>query len=557
MMPRCEGREAAVVVLFLVVSVWTAAGASRADDPAADDLANLPWLDPEEAAALLVELEEAGLVPTDLDLRGLGLEPSGAAEADVRPPTDPAAATMRTDPNWSCRLEARDDGRTRASLDGRCGPLHAGVRASRPPRGLAAALGGCLWAEQATWSMAVGGVGVQHGLGLFCAGPGRARSATIASSLVGGEAGLRHWSSPDGTTGVRGLAAQGGLGPLEAGALVGRLTEGADGSTGARAAWLALRRGSLDVSCAVSPGPGEAGRGVAVRFTGPHLDVQAERADWKPVGGQRAAATAIAVRWRERGLVVEGLAAAAVAPAAPRLGCRPACLIGWDGQGWAVRTQVAAGARVTATLLAAGAADRPARTRALDRDLRHQTEAGVAGRLRGRMAWSLRWRRREDVRWAPDEEAPWLPPQRTRRVITETVVAEAAVDLPADEVVGALRCVERDDGTSDGRRVVATIRWRRLIGRVRWTAGGGWAWGDPVAVTTVSTPALGLAVPRAWSAWDAEVYAGGEASLGPGWVQFAVARRMPAFGPPSGDAGSVAARARAEWEAWLRLAVSW
>jgi hypothetical protein len=520
---------AMVAVVWFCVSLPIAAVAARLAT------ADLPWLDPEEAAALLADLEEAGLLPADLDLPGLGLP--GRSE-DAEP----------TRSSWSCRLETTHDGRARASLDGRAGPVGVRLRARRGLEGPPQA-GGCVWAEDPSWAVAVGGVGVQHGLGLLAAGPGRNRTASVAGSLLPGDNGPRYWSSPDAASGVRGLVAEWRTGVVSAGAMVGRLEETPGrGFTAERAAWLAVRREGLVVSALACPGPNERGQSLAVAVSKGRLDLQAEATAWRDrASAGSATATAAAARWRGKRIAIEALAATSAAPAGPRFGSRPACLIGWDGRGWAVRGRVALSAALTGTFLVASAEDHPSRTTAQDRASRQTLEAGVTGRLAPGATWAVRWRRREDLRWVQNEAAPWQPPRCEGQEVTDAYVAEASMPVGGGDLGGALRSASREITSGRGRRSVASLRWRGPCGPLRATVGGSWAWGDPVAVSTVTTPVAGLAVPRSWSQWSAEIHAGAELAVGPWRIQLAAARRTDALLPPG----------PATWEGWLRLAMTW
>jgi hypothetical protein len=345
------------------------------------------------------------------------------------------------------------------------------------------------------------------------------------------------------------MVAEWRTGAVLAGAMVGRLeqTPGA-GFAAERAAWLAFRREGLAISVLACPGPNERGQSLAVAASKGKLDLHAETIAWRDAASAASAtATAAAARWRGKGIVVEALAATSAAPAGPRFGSRPACLIGWDGRGWAVRGRAALSAALTGTVLVASAEDHPSRTAARDRALRETLEAGVTGRLAAGGTWALRWRRREDLRWVHDEAAPWQLPTREGHEVTDTYLAEASLPVRGGDLGGAVRSVVRDVVVGRGRRSVASLRWRGPCGPLRATIGGSWAWGDPVAVSTVTTPVAGLAVPRSWSQWSAEVHAGADLAVGPWRIQVAAARRTDALLPPR----------PAAWEGWLRLAVAW
>lgn len=497
--------------------------------------ADLPWLDPEEAASLLADLEEAGLLPADLDLAGLAVP--------VRAKVDD-----QTRPSWSCRLETADDGRVRSSLDGRLGPVELQLRARRGEDD-APQVGGCVWVEDPHWAVAAGGVGVQHGLGLVAAGPGRNRSASSSGSLLPGETGPRHWSSPDGASGVRGLVVQWRAGAVVAGGMVGRREQSPGGGfTAERAAWLAVRRPGLAVSVLSCPGRGDGARSLAVEVSRGGLDLRAETAAWRDAPSTaRAASTGASFRWRGRKGAVEALAATSAAAAGARFASRPACLIGWDGRGWAVRGRLALGPALTGTVLAAAAEDRPARTIARDRVRRQTLDVGVRGRRASSGTWALRWRRREELHWSHDEAAPWRPPRRDGHQATDTFVAEGELRAGAGDLGGALRYVAQGGDDERGGRAVVSLVWRGPVGPLRATLGGSWAWGDPVAVSTVTTPVAGLAVPRSWSHWSDEIHVGVDLAAGPWRCQAAVARRAAALDAPG----------PAAWQGWLRLAVAW
>lgn len=525
------------VVIAVLILAGSAAGAPPLED--------LPWLDPEETAALLADLEEAGLVPSDVDLRDLGVV--------EQPAPDPAVVEARAWPTGSCRLAAQDDGRLRASLDGRAAAIGFRLRARGGTAG-PAEVGGCAWADGPSWAAAAGGVGVYRGLGLLAAGPGRGRTLSVCGSLNAAASGPRHWSSADGTTGARGVVGQGRVGAFTAGAMVGRQAATTTAPAAAEnAAWLEYRRGPLAIGGLVEPGAGERGRSLAVAVDLVGLQLRAETARWAGLGtAGRAAATAGSVRWGSRKVMIEAQGANAAASAGPRHGARPACLIGWDGWGWAARGRVGVGPSLALTVLAAAAEDRPTRTLAQDRDMRLNLEIGLAGRAGPRGTWTLRWRRREDTRWHHDDAAPWLPAANAGDRTTDTWVGEGTLTLDRGEVTGALRVVAVDEPTGQGRRAVASARWRGPWGPFRATIGGTWAWGDPVSVATVTTPVAGLAVARAWGAWAAEFYAGADLRLGRARIQAAAARRTPAI-----PATALTTATSAAWQAWACLAVDW
>ncbi len=522
-------RAGLIVVVCLGIALPAGATATRLAP------AELPWLDPEEATALLADLEEAGLLPADLDLTGLT---TPAPDANDAGPT----------PTWSWRLETTDDGRLGSSLDGRAGPVAWRLRARRGTED-ATEVGGCVWVDDPRWAAAVGGVGVQHGLGLLAAGPGRNRTASLGGSLLPGDLGPRRWSSPDGASGVRGAVAEWRTRIVVAGAMVGRIeTDHGDSLRTERVAWLALQRAGLALSVLSRLGGVERGHSLAGKVTQGALDVRAEAAVWREAAGTGSArAAAAAARWRGRKGAVEVLAATATAATGPVLGSRPACLLGWDGRGWAVRGRLALSATLTGTVLAAATEDRPSRTSTRDRTVRQTLEAGVRGRCPRQGTWAVRWRRREDARWVADEAAPWRPPRAEKPQVSDTFLGEGALRVGEGELAGAIRWVVQERDDERGRRAVASLIWRGPVGPLRATLGRGWAWGDPVAVSTVTTPVSGLVVPRAWSAWSDEIHAGAELAAGPWRVQIAAARRTPAYpdaGPPV-------------WQGWLRLAVAW
>jgi hypothetical protein len=309
---------------------------------------------------------------------------------------------------------------------------------------------------------------------------------------------------------------------------------------------VAWRRDGLTLSALIVPGEAERGRSFALAAGRGGLDLRAETTAWR-LDRETASASAAAVRWQRRGLAIEALAATAAAAAGPRLGTRPACLIGWNGHGWAVRGRLALGKALTGTILAAAATDQPARTVARDRDARHTFEAGVDGRLVTGATWALRWRHREDRCWVHDSAAPWQPPAAQPAEVTDTYVAEATLPLPRGELGGAIRSVMHEVALAGGRRTVVSLVWRGPWGALRATAGGSWAWGEAATVTTVTTPVAGLAVPRSWSQWSAEAHAGADLAAGPWRLQAVVARRTPAL----------AAAGPAAWEGWLRVMVVW
>jgi hypothetical protein len=109
-------------------------------------------------------------------------------------------------------------------------------------------------------------------------------------------------------------------------------------------------------------------------------------------------------------------------------------------------------------------------------------------------------------------------------------MAEGALRVGVSELAGAVRWVAQVSGDERGRRAVASLVWRGPVGPVRATLGGNWAWGDPVAVSTVTTP-VAVWQSRGRESWSDRSTPASTCEIRACTVATAVARRGRARSP--------------------------
>ena len=166
---------------------------------------------------------------------------------------------------------------------------------------------------------------------------------------------------------------------------------------------------------------------------------------------------------------------------------------------------------------------------------------------------ALRLRRvaRLETTWS--ERLPWEP--ATQAPIGTRTLASALAEWEAGtaQVTAQWRSFAVGDAAVAGTRQLATLGWRRDLGR-GWA---GWAessvaWGDPVDLVHGLVPLPGLVVARHWGRWRSEGMAGASFASGGLSLRLAAARRVP---EPA--AGSAATSGAPEWEGWVEATAGW
>ena len=294
------------------------------------------WGDPEETARLLAELEAAGFVMTGEEWRRLGLPASAPPPRDLRP----AAVAKPWTGFISWRYFWRPEGRETRTGRLQCAwrPLTAAFRWHRTSDGVVN-FSGQVGAEWPGLRGRVGGVGLEHGLGLFCAAPGRWRSLSAATSLATGRVGGVGYSGGEDRRTVGGAMVEVSRGRWGLTILTGRQWQSSASHNRAAATLLRLTYGlgNNQVSTLVGRQGLTRGASLALRKGSTWGAVRLEIAFWRHAARDRGQA-AWAVWWVRQGSGwrLEGQYAAANSEGG-WLARRPAALPGWHGWGWALR----------------------------------------------------------------------------------------------------------------------------------------------------------------------------------------------------------------------------
>jgi hypothetical protein len=530
-------------------------------DSAAWSLDLLPWNDVEAVRDWLsvLEAEELQLDPEELQRLGLDLQPPATKPLEPSPAATSGAAAAR----WHGRLSARagwNDGQAgtrqvRIQLGN--ADWQAAGRFRQASEGPAGGGGFLCWGDGGTGA-ALGGMGWQHGLGLYSAGPGLWRSLSAGSALAGGGERLAPYAGHAESRAVWGASGRTTIRGLTVCALAGRLQmadpAGTNPNVGLGSTALTWQRGRASL-LAGRQGP-FLGGSFLTEVQSQRANVRLEVAGWRRRGQKRPdLAWAVDGLWRGRRGSLEGQLAAADAGPPPPLAGRPAVLPAWRGWGWALRAR---GRLSSATqgqaLLASGCGREPPGESPVQQ--RESTlELGLRARLTDRWRCEIRGRLQREEGWGWVDRAPWLPPALYRSLCRQRCVLRVEHLAEASRLVLSLRLQSQSD-PSDADAPVP-VRTRRLISlqverrwREHWRfrVAGSWAWGDALDLLSVIAPVQGLVLPRHWGSWAEETLLGAEYGRGPCRWQAAAAWRTPA----TCDGGG-----HPHLEIWARLEAAW
>ena len=178
------------------------------DTASAETLADAAWVDPEEASELLAELAASGTVLSSEDWQRLALPSHG----DDSPGSDSpfqgrsgATPTLHGRTTWRAWLRSGAPLVYRGHLQLRWGSLTGKTRWDLDD-GQGKSINGSLSWSSSGWRVLAGSVGWEHGLGLFCAAPGRWRGLSVTTSLVqaaaAGPVAYAGWSDPHALSGA-------------------------------------------------------------------------------------------------------------------------------------------------------------------------------------------------------------------------------------------------------------------------------------------------------------------------------------------------------------------
>ncbi len=538
--------DLALSLLALAVAGCAGAAPPRREAPAETPRpAAVAPLDPDEAADLARELDEAGVLIGEQERDVLGLTPEATqTEAPVGRRPEPGVAL-----DMAARLRGGPATTPAATVraDGRAGLLAVSARARRDAlAGLQIA--SCLGVEVGTLALEAGSGAWEHGLGLLSAAKGQRRGLDAATALGWARQGWRRELTDAGSRGMIGSLRRGPL-QVSAGALRGARAEA--GRPPARLAGLALTTSRLELAAlAVDDRLGRGGSLWLRAGRGATLGA-CEAAVWRPVeSGDARGVWAATLRHAARRWRAEAMVAAAAAGAGCPLGRLPAVLPGWDGAGWGARASWNPAPAIFARGLLARGWARALGAEGPQVDAHQRWALEFSGPCARGWTVSLAARATRKQRLGWQGRSPWLPPAPISREERLQIHAQAVRDLSPWRLKAGLRLLAQRDETAQAGAAGAEVRSLAHASLER-ALGGSWlarvvlaqAWGAPVDLQSVTTPAPGLVSLRHWGCWSAERAVGIGGRLGQCRLATALVLRR---------AAGVGAEESAEWS----LAVS-
>ncbi|MFH1842760.1 MAG: hypothetical protein ABIF77_06095 [bacterium] len=485
------------------------------DSTSGDELTGYPWLDAEATASLLVDVvqNETGL--TEADWERLGLLELVARDSAT---TQASAALSRRGGQAAYRLYCRD---------GTAGSRLGWVRFSHGPWSGAGRTrldlenrrqrGGYLAWVQDSVRIRLGGTGLQHGLGLLFAAPGRWRSRSATARLASGGTGAVAYSGTDDPRAVWGIATELHLADWRLTTLWGR-PDGRSADEAESIQLIQLSRFLTEGEVSVAAGRRGVAQGISLAFRSqPEWgELRLETACWRQEATKPlASAAAVNLRFVAKRWQLEGQISSACSGQTPFLGQRPAALPAWWGWGWLLRGEIRLdrSSRVQA-LVGRGVEREPTANGPRSRES-HRLELVLVTRLRPgvRLLARVRWQGRGDRGW--QQRSPWLPPALYADSSRRLMVMDLERTWPQLRLLVSVRdqgqqeATEIPLGTTSRHLLTCSLVWKANESW-RWRFGRGWAWGAPLDLLTVAVPAPGIVTPRHWGGWDSETSLGCE-----------------------------------------------
>ncbi len=531
--------------------------ASR-DTVTTETLAEAAWVDPDEASELLTELAASGMVLSSEDWQRLALSGSGDDSPGSGSPSrrrSGANPILNGRTTWRTLLRSGASLVHRGHLQLRYGSLTGKMRWDLDD-GQGKPLNGSLDWSSSSWRVLAGSVGWEHGLGLFCAAPGRWRGLSVTTSLVQAAAGPVAYAGRSDPHALSGAVVRGNWGRWGMLLVTGRPPGSLRGATrqdvllggfsarlgGSRWAGLWGRQGE--------------GRGGSLALEAAVLGgcVRAEYALWKS-GQQQPIHRAWAMGWQldRPAWRLEMQAIAADAAGAP-LAQRPTLLPTWLGWGWAVRGYYNVSAHSRLFILLSRGRGRITTASLPETETYTRIELAYRWRLVMGLTCEVHHRESREMHDGWQERYPWLAPARVmerRRSQTRAALKgrwwllhwSGSVRTLAEERVGS----NSDSGRPRRRNLVGVqVDW---CSRAPWEvrAAWYWAWGDDVDLVSVAGMVPGYVTLRHWGRWASEVQAAVGWCRGGFRLQSGVSQRQPVPAVPVGR----------HWEGLVSLTIAW
>jgi hypothetical protein len=497
----------------------------------------------EDIEEILAALEAAGLAPSEID-QGAWTEP---------PPESGKGLAGGMDFSGSVRLRgiftAPDVFRQDLRLDLRAGPAGGRVRFAALD-GRFQFLGGALNLEGNSSRLVMGYTGLQSGLGLLLAAPGRGRSPTADSSFRKPGSRLALWSAAPESHTVNGAALKTTWRRLTVSALAGNSGLTANkpvAQTKALSAGLAWGQGSLGL-IALQSGNGQ---GISLWGLGSQgtLETGGECAVWRE-GPEKS----LSITWEvtatlrpSRAWLFQGAMAESGGGNRSPLGRRSVFQRGDEGSGWGLRGRWSGLKGLQLALLAAESLNRVSLPQPRLEKTRTWDFIGLL-RVNRILRLDFRLRSFSSRRWLWDDRFPWRPAS----LVTTEGRMQGKLGLTwenrGDRLSAAGRVLQTGDSEESARRVLIQVDFRRAVRPWFQVRGAyGTAWADPVDLVSAVSPLPGLVQPRHWGSWRSESLLGIGATGRLFQFWGGVSRRLP-----SRQDNQVAS-----WQGWLELRAEW
>jgi hypothetical protein len=535
-----------LLLLLVPRGVGGAVGAPGATVPLGEpelppEVQEAPWLDADEAMALLQELEAGGLVLSERDWSRLGLSSldSVATEEAAVGPTVEAGSRRNLKISGRCHFRAGQPATSLWrltyqaqgwSIRGRWRGAGADTE-TQPPAG-------CLLKNIGRWELAAGSMRLRQGQGLLLAGPGSSSTPRAAASLHRSRSTLVPYSgAPDGRA-LQGLAGACRVGGLRLETIYGsRYVAGRPSLGELRLARLCFRARAVALDALGVGLEGSRGASLAVTVGSERRGCYLEAASWRAGQGGSEKAWVVGAHLAASRWEVAGQIAAAVAAEGFPLARRVVALPGWQGSGWVGRLGWRPLPGTKLRVLAAHG-----QCRQSDQTGPRTEERAILEILMARR-WRRVWLAEARLQWRNDgvsgwqDRQSWLAPVPLAQTRRQLLVLSLERSVGQLDLGGSLRRLVVESGDrlralSTGDGPFGPARWLlSLTGdfcpspRWRLRAGTGTAWGSPQDLVSVTAPVSGVAMPRHWGGWRDEWYAGAEYRLGAWLVQLGVAFR--------------------------------
>jgi hypothetical protein len=397
-------------------------------------------------------------------------------------------------------------------------------------------------------NLQMGGVGVSTGYGLLVSNPGRSGGLAAGQALPSQKTRIKGWATTAEKRSILGFGVSWqGKGWVLTGAR-GRLGK-SDDAMNLSTVCLEKQLGTIKIGVGLARMADQQGLSMSGHWhKGKVHRLGFEWVSWGKVEQQNKGVWLVSLKTAlVMGGTLEAQWAASNGSAGPITGTRPAVLDAWGGAGWGVRISSPSIKSWRLKILVA-------ESQGKDWIGPHQNQSRqfidlmVRGRPRPDMQLSMRWHERIRTWQAWSVPYPWLPPSVAREDQRLGFTLDLKWKRGGQAWAYSLRSLGRQGATTNGRRTLASIQYRRnYAGGRSLLVSFQSAWGAAVDLVSAVSPMRGVLVPRHWGHWSSEILVGLEFPVLGVRLMTAISRREPAFGEDVQPESAVWAGARSRW----------